>query len=553
MEDDLIGNKVIGGILQGLNKVLHTEVSVLTKTLTSPIVKSMKKFWENDAVNSMKQFISKSWGRIKGHIDEVLGPVKEAFDFIWDTLKSITSFFQNIGKSVLQVFGFGGKDKELDETKKQTGLLKRIYNFFIHKDIRDTKAIARSAIGKGERKPLWYLIVGAALLALGLAIGGLVRKILLPIELFGKGMAVLGRIGSSLGRLGALFLKIPGMSSLVEAFSKGIKFVSKTGRIFAYIGKHVPLLGKLFSGIKIGFQKLAWPITIVFALIDFIKGFSATQGDIFEKIKGGLSAAVRGFIEMPIKLLGWITDWVLGKFGLETEIGSKAAQYIIDGIVKTVGIAIDVLMTPFRIILWGAKSIISLFKGEKTFTDIFGEIISKGEEIIAAIKDFFTGPFGKILDFIKNIGKRIKEVASKFFGGGEPEDRYNMLEEKRKVGGLPSLSQSEKDEWFKLQTERRKTQDLGKQSKADEITTMESKKADILKKKEDDRLISEKKSDDMFTGMDEWLHKESEKTSKILAVNNIVANKINQNQSTDEIPDQTDNYMLSFSAFALLK
>lgn len=74
----------------------------------------------------------------------------------------------------------------------------------------------------------------------------------------------------------------------------------------------------LFKSLKFGFKFFGWPLNILLAVIDFIKGFTQTKGDLLAKIMGGLEAAIQGFLELPINLLGWVVDWVREKiFGVD--------------------------------------------------------------------------------------------------------------------------------------------------------------------------------------------------------------------------------------------
>ncbi|HSH50597.1 MAG TPA: hypothetical protein VK982_02635, partial [Bacteroidales bacterium] len=83
---------------------------------------------------------------------------------------------------------------------------------------------------------------------------------------------------------------------------------------------------------------LGWPITILMGLIDFVKGFKSEQGNIIEKIYGGLKEAFLGLFELPIMAIGWITDKILGMFGVEIEGGiAKKIEDVIGFFFDTVG------------------------------------------------------------------------------------------------------------------------------------------------------------------------------------------------------------------------
>lgn len=78
-----------------------------------------------------------------------------------------------------------------------------------------------------------------------------------------------------------------GISGAISTFIKNSRFFSTIVEKFAH-----------------GFKRLAWPISIIFGIIDFFQGFFGTEGSIIAKIKAGLTEVLQGFFELPIKLLG---------------------------------------------------------------------------------------------------------------------------------------------------------------------------------------------------------------------------------------------------------
>uniref|UniRef100_A0A6M3K7K0 Uncharacterized protein n=1 Tax=viral metagenome TaxID=1070528 RepID=A0A6M3K7K0_9ZZZZ len=591
-EDRSALGKTIDGIIKGIKsspKMVWKIGKIDTKNIYKPIVDAAKSFWSKDAVVSVRNFISKSWGRISGHIDDVLGPLKGAFDFIWDTLKSTFDFFKGLGKDL---FGWG-KDKNLKENEKQTGFLKKIYRFFVRKDLTDAKALARAGIGGKEKKPIWYLILGAALLGLGLIIGSLIRKILLPIEMLGLGVVKLGSIGKSLGIIGGKFgrigewfgrigewfgrigewfgvigrsfLRLPMVESLVKYISSGMRTIGKVGKIFLWLGKHTPLLGRLFSGLKFGFQKLAWPLSIVFAVIDFIDGFISTQGDIFEKIKNGLSSAIKGFIEMPIKLIGWVVDWILSKFGIEVAGGT--GKLLLDSIMKGVDTALSIIIAPFRFVYSIIKQTIDLFRGKKVDTLIIDKVIKLGEDVITSVRDFLTNIFKKFIDIIKNLWKKVKEVfksgeritAADMLPSGalskptEVGDRLQILNKKREQVGFSELTKPEQEEWRKLTTEKNKLDiEARAKSQADAIQAAELKKAEMERQR---TLVQQANSKAMFDNLESMSNQTMEGTDQASQQTVLLNNMLNTKTElhSDPIPDYTDdNIILAFAASGLM-
>jgi hypothetical protein len=68
------------------------------------------------------------------------------------------------------------------------------------------------------------------------------------------------------------------------------------------------------------------------SVIDFIKGYSGTEGAMFDKVKEGLWKALEGFIELPVKFVGWLAESVLGWFGVEVkDVSGKMMAVIKNG------------------------------------------------------------------------------------------------------------------------------------------------------------------------------------------------------------------------------
>lgn len=238
-------------------------------------------------------------------------------DVIGPEMSQLASSVSNLGKSMAaSILGiFKRSDKESEGEKRTNSLLGGILDHF-----KKQEKMAAAEMGPGKKRSWLDKTLLIMVAAVGLAIGAVIRKFVLPFELLYK---VLKPVFMFFGFLGKLAMKIPGIKFLVGKGGLGIaNLIAKVQGVV----KKVPLLGTLFTNVAKGFKVLGWPLTILMGLIDFVKGFMATEGDIVSKIKAGLLAAFTGFVEMPVKLIGWITDWILKAFGLEMEGGAGAAM-----------------------------------------------------------------------------------------------------------------------------------------------------------------------------------------------------------------------------------
>jgi hypothetical protein len=302
----------------------------------------------------------KSVQAVSGHVREILGPFAEATDFLKETAKNMGNFFKGIGQDLgLLAGGKTIEDEQLDEAERQTGILEKILSVFSDQ----AKEKFREALEKKDKKPLG--LFGVIALALGMAIGAVVGAIVLPFR---------------------LLLKLPGLRWLG-------KFIKPVMNVFRLIGAWMlkfPILGPLVKGIIKGFNTLVWPLQIVLSLIDFVKGFMATEGDLLDKIKGGVMVAIMKFLELPIRAFGWLLE----------QIGVEDATAKIAGRVKQViGFIFDFVASIFQ----GILDMVKIFPWDAVKT------------VIKGVADTFLSPFKGVWDYIKE-SKIIKWLGSKFGG-----------------------------------------------------------------------------------------------------------------------------------------
>lgn len=171
-----------------------------------------------------------------------------------------------------------------------------------------------------EKKSPWYKL----LIGVGLIMGAVAGVILLPFTLLWKGLMAIKPIALFFGKIGKA-IKGTLMFKYFEDITKWFK--------------KLPIIGRFLSAFKTGFKFLAWPLQVILMAIDFIKGFVGKEGDIISKIKSGLMNVIKQFIELPVKLFGWIADWFLGLANITVKGGS--AKVIMSNVMQFAGIFID--------------------------------------------------------------------------------------------------------------------------------------------------------------------------------------------------------------------
>ena len=284
------------------------------------------------------QSLRNAVGAITGHVKEVLGPVADAFGAVKDALSGVFNFFKGT------IMGIGAKVKPEDKSR----------NKMLQKILAAVKPDKKGAFVEGLNKPKkpkgwakFLLLLGIVLAAM---LGAYIRKFLLPFEVLGKmvGKSFIGKTFMKLIRFFAkigkavkgLFGKSKFVTKVFSIIGKAFSWIGKlfkpvikiVGKIIGWFGKIAPAAGalaKLGRAFMFGFKILGWPLTIIIGIIDFIKGFTSTEGTLWDKIKGGLKAAIFGFIELPIRFLAWLIEKVLGFFGVSVEgLGDKIMDWI---------------------------------------------------------------------------------------------------------------------------------------------------------------------------------------------------------------------------------
>lgn len=303
-------------------------------------------------VDGMKNNFQKAADTIGGHVQDVMS---EEMKMSVDALKSGFASLKGAGETTVDFLrnGFVWEKTVAEKNqKKQTKSLLAIEDMM--KFEMKKKLLAGKAVGKGFLKGLFALI-GVPIVALGAAIGGIMAVILKPFQVIKKLIAPILFIA----KLG-LVKTIIALSTKFPMFLKGIRILGKVGTWFGKLLR-LPGINLFVKGFAWGFKKLFWPLQLIISAIDFVKGFQATEGDLLEKIKGGIKNVIVKFFEFPAKILGSAWDWLLNKLGIISadEMGGSS-----DKILKGIGIVIDKFFDTYKIIFGGISAGIEILFGK---------------------------------------------------------------------------------------------------------------------------------------------------------------------------------------------
>ena len=308
---------------------------------------------------TVKQAVKDIGGQIKGLGDDVTGKIRATFD---EEMEEIVSWGETVFGRVKQVFGpflssIGQWFMQTKLMKSTAGFLKKILGIEQRREKKERAGLGIKVKGWFDKLlPILASGIGFLVSGLGAMLGGILAPFIAPLtEPFRMLSNVFGKLTKTKGWLRfSKFMKDPfGLGAfkadkggplkriftwfrnlsrfvpkgLITAAQKGLKMF-KT--LFGWIGKAGKFVAGAFgSGFLKGFmasvKKIFWPIQIIMSVIDFIKGFQDTEGDIFDKVVGGVKNVLKEFFGFPVKILGMLIDWVAEQFGIE-NLGAKDAM-----------------------------------------------------------------------------------------------------------------------------------------------------------------------------------------------------------------------------------
>lgn len=396
----MIGAEIFSGIKDSFKKI----TSPITNTLES-VVDFMKhpisSFFETEFGQKMKDLFKDLSDTVTGHFQDVLGEIHT------EVIAPLTKMGISLIAGAKSLFGFGQEeDPAAEEQKKTNKILGWFKNFFIKKDKEEAleDALKKDLLGD-FLKDLGFF--GTLLAAIGISLGTLAGKILLPVTTFLKLTKVMTPLVKGFKVLGDVFKN----TKMFKIFATGI---SKLGVFGKWFVKQFSIFGKAF---KLGFTKLAWPLQIIFSVIDFYKGFIGTEGTFMAKIQSGLKEAFLGFIELPVKLLAKLFG---GEGAKWMEVMGKGFDMIFEGW----GLIADGIMSIGQTVMSYVvdSGVIEMFKTAITFTwDMIKGVFNKGISLLQGIWSLttgdldtaianFSGAFGGMINFIKSTFTTLSDV-----------------------------------------------------------------------------------------------------------------------------------------------
>lgn len=316
------------------------------------------------------------FGTIAGQMREVLGELAGVFDFIKGIFMGLFNFVKDA------FLGFFKRVPPQDRKRNQ--LLQKIVDYMRRAEKRDMLEFMV------PDESIQGLLLPLAMIAAAL-VGGMVRRFLMPFEAIWN----IFKIGARLKQLKDFVRGLFVMPKWVFKIKwTVIKWWRALGGLLGKSGiivKFGTVLGKLGAALKFGFKFLGWPLTIILGVIDFIKGFIATEGNLADKITGGVKGAIMGFLELPIRFFGWLVEKILGIFGVEVDgIADKILGFIRGFIDIWVGMFRPIIGAVEGLFTGGITGMIKgFFGGIGDFFKILQPIAEKLEPLREAIIGFF--------------------------------------------------------------------------------------------------------------------------------------------------------------------
>lgn len=308
------------------------------KGITKGIKTSLSSITKGIASNITGLFQS-----IKGHFVGLFGEESEWFDIMSSIKDSVKGFFGWFVQAF--VFLFRRTPAWAIKTNKY---LRDMYKL----QIKQMKMDFMDTTGGAKKKGGVWGMLSMILLAIAAGIGAWLHRYLI----------VLTKL--------PIFAKISKMFSVID---------------------DIPFIGKLFKAVKFGFKWLGWPLTILLSVIDFIRGYSETEGSTWEKIKGGLWKAIEGFIVLPVTFMGWVIETIAGWFGVELDNVGKDIMDFIKAMFNLVIFGWEQLGT----LIW-QEILVNIPKWTMKLIGILGDIVTW-------FYDFFVDFWNETIEWIKSV------------------------------------------------------------------------------------------------------------------------------------------------------
>jgi hypothetical protein len=221
-----------------------------------------------------------------------------------EKLAAVKARVRGMGDSIKAM----GKGPKGDEKFSFMAFIKNLFKKVIIAVLALGAFLVGGLVGVGSSiSRLFTLLVPKKVIGVFKTIGSFISgKVASLGKFFGKQKGV----GKALGMVSTVMSKISGVFSPLTKVISGLLANPYVAKGFAF-GK---TLGKLF-----------FPITVLMSAWEAIKGamsgFTNTEGNLFEKIVGGLMGAVENlvkfFIAMPLDLIKDLIGWIAGMLGFD--------------------------------------------------------------------------------------------------------------------------------------------------------------------------------------------------------------------------------------------
>lgn len=472
------GNGFFSGVTKTIGTFLDTRVaSVLWDGINVMTDGHAKLLVSN--INMFKNLFDMSMGGIKKTVDffrEVGGKYYDKFfsqdlDSIVEPIKDITSDIKSVGNLFTGNKEKSKDDMQIDEQKQTNSLLNDMLDIEMERLGIDKDNFLKAKRARDPKKGpgFWTVLIDiltAGAFLIGGFIGNALRKIWETIKIITWPIKVIGKsLLKSVGIFDTLVIwttkaKNLGITlwngtknvygiviGLFQSFSTWVgglfaglkeggiiaRFGGRIGGVFSTIRRVFGVVFKIFkpftgliSGVAKGFGKLFWPFQAILSIVDFISGFMNSDKDTFiGKVADGLKAVVVGFLELPVKFVGWIWEKFLTLLGFNAEgltdkifgIFKNIVSVFFDALTGNIQPAIDF----FTDILGGIKNL--AIKGFESVKDIFASIMDVWDSIKSWVSGKIKSWFGggddkdaerqKKLDAIKKRGTKISENNAK--------------------------------------------------------------------------------------------------------------------------------------------
>lgn len=250
--------------------------------------------------------------------------------------------------------------------------------------------------GRFAKRPVFYRIMESVRGVISYVKGLFGFADDLPVGAVDEGPGLFRRILNTVGDI---------FKPLKTALEFATEFMASTGKT---------LIAPIMKAGRVVFQKILWPIGILFSAFEGVKAFMAEEGTLVEKLGAGFGAALGDFFGAPFDLLKTGINWLLSKlFGVEVKDGKYDESTMMGKILNlseeySITDAISGLVkAPFKVIQSLIDFVGELFVDPKAaFQNLISDMYGEGGIVRTMLKPF-TGIISGILDLVAPIKDKV--------------------------------------------------------------------------------------------------------------------------------------------------